>query len=133
MATYTLGRDYTVSGLTGASELTVTREGERIDVTTREHPKPFKLTVAGFPATTIECSVFATQSTSFTVGQAYTLTLNGESFTNVVCMAATREEPQAGIITYRLKFRPGTPHEPANRVQVGPGDYRTAGGGGGGA
>lgn len=130
MATYTLGRDYTVSGLTGASELTVTREGERIDVTTREHAKPFKLTVAGFPATTIECSVFATATTNFTVGSPYTITLNGEAFTDVVCMAATREEPQSGIITYRLKFRPGTPHETANRVQVGPGDYRTGGGGG---
>lgn len=124
MATYTLGRDYTVSGLSGASELTVTREGERIDVTTREHQKPFKLTVAGFPATVIECSVFATATTTFTIGQPYTITLNGEQFAEVVCMAANREEPQAGIVTYRLKFRPGTPHETANRAQVGPGDYR---------
>lgn len=124
MATYTLGRDYTVSGLAGASELTVTREGERIDVTTREHAKPFKLTVAGFPATTIECSVFATATTAFSVGQAYTMTLNGEAFTGVVCMAATREEPQAGIITYRLKFRPGTPADVANQIPVGAGTYR---------
>ena len=127
MATYTLGRDYTVSGLTGASDLTVTREGERIDVTTREHAKPFKLTVAGFPETTIECSVFATETTSFVVGQAYTLNLNGETFTpSPVCMSATREEPQAGVITYRLKFRPGTPLATANQITVGPGTYRTS-------
>lgn len=124
MATYTLGRDYTVSGLTGATDLTVTREGERIDVTTRGHQKPFKLTVAGFPATTVECSVFATATTSFIVGQAYSITLNGESFSNFICMSATREEPQAGVITYRLKFRPGSALPTASQVTIGPGDYR---------
>lgn len=123
--TYTLGKNYTVSGLAGASELTVTREGERIDVSTRDNAKPFKLTVAGFASTTIEGSVFATATTSFTVGGTYTITLNGDAFADVVCMSASREEPQSGVITYRLKFRPGTPLDTASRVTIGPGEFRT--------
>lgn len=122
--TYTLGKDYTVSGLDGASELTVTREGERIDVTTRDGAKPFKLTVAGFANTTIECSVFAEETTSFKIGESYPLTLAGEEFADLVCFSAVREEPQTGIITYRLKFRPGSASDEANQIEVGPGTYR---------
>lgn len=123
--TYTLGKDYTVEGLNGASELTVTREGERIDVTTRDGAKPFKLTVAGFANTTIECSVFAESTTDFTIGKTYALTLNDEEFSDLVCFSAVREEPQSGIVTYRLKLRPGSASAEANQVDVGPGTYRS--------
>lgn len=124
MANYTLGRDYTVSGLTGVSELTVTREGERIDVTTRKHSKPIKLTVAGFSQTTFECTVLATATTTFSVGKSYTVVANGTSMP-MICMGATREEPQAGVITYRLTLRPGDESPTADQIAVGPGDYRT--------
>lgn len=124
MANYTLGRDYTVSGLTGVSDLTVTRDGERIDVTTRKHQKPIKLTVAGFSDTTFECTVLATATTTFSVGKAYAVTLNGESL-NLICMGATREEPQAGVITFKLTLRLGSESETADQIPVGPGDYRT--------
>lgn len=125
MATYTLGRNYTVSGLTGASDLTVTRDGERIDVTTRENTKPVKLTVAGFEDMTLECTVLATSTTTFSVGKSYAITLNGGSAMDLICMAATREEPQAGVITYKLKFRPGEESETDDQVSIGPGTYRT--------
>lgn len=125
MPNYTLGRDYTVSGLTGVSDLTVTKDGERIDVTTRKHQKPIKLTVAGFEDMTVECTVLATATTTFSVGQAYPITLNGTSVGTLVCMQATREEPQAGVINYKLKFRKGTASETNDQVPIGPGTYRS--------
>lgn len=125
MATYTLGRDYTVSGLSGVSDLTVTRDGERIDVTTRQHQKPIKLTVSGFEDLTFECTVLATDTTSFVVGEEYPITLNGGSAQNLVCMQATREEPQTGVITYKLKFRKGTESAADDMVTIGPGSYRS--------
>lgn len=124
--TYTLGRDYTVSGLTAATDLTVTRSGERIDITTRFHDKPFKSTVAGFADLTFECSVYAADDTEFTIGKAYSVTLNGTALSTdgLICMTANREEPQEGIITYRLTFKPGLESDVANQIPIGPGDYR---------
>lgn len=122
--TYTLGKNYTVEGLAGASELTVTKEGERVDVTTRANAKPFKLSVAGLQATTIECSVFAESTTSFTIGLTYDLTLNDIEYADLVCLNATREESGAGVITYKLKFRPGYPSDSDQQAEIGPGTYR---------
>lgn len=126
MPSYTLGRDYTVSGLTGATDLTVSYSGERIDVTTRAYNKPFKNTIAGFPDTTFECTVYATSSTSFTIGQEYTVDLNGNSL-SLICMAANREEPVDGLITYKLTFKPGLASDASNQTSIGPGTYRSAG------
>lgn len=125
MATYTLGRNYTVAGLTGVSDLTVTRDGERIDVTTREGAKPIKLTVAGFEDLTVECTVLATNTSTFSVGKGYSITLNGGTAKTLICMSATREEPQTGVITYKLKFRDGEESETDDQVAIGPGTYRT--------
>jgi len=124
MANYTLGRDYTVSGLAGISDLTLTRDSERIDVTTRSFAKPFKLTVAGFEDVTFECTVLATPTTSFSIGQSYAVTVQGNAL-SLICMAAVREEPQAGVITFKLTLRNGVASATADQVQVGPGTYRT--------
>lgn len=123
-STYVLGKDYTVSGLTGVSDLTLTLSGERIDVSTRAGAKPIKKTIAGFPDKSFECTVLAKADTFFTVGKAYALTLNGESL-SLICMSANREEPGEGIITYKLTMKPGEESDTANQVQVGPGQFRS--------
>lgn len=123
--TYTLGKDYTVSGLTGATDLTVTHAGERVDVTTRDAAKPFKLTVAGLTQVTFECSVYATNSTKFAIGDSYAVTVNGDSLGDLVCMSANREEPQDGVVTYKLTLRPGFESAVADQIDVGPGTYRS--------
>lgn len=128
-AAYTLGKDYTVSGLSGATDLTVTRSGERIDVSTRKGAKPFKHTVAGFPDVTFECTVYADATTAFKIGEAYPIELNGESLTDaegidLVCMSAVREEPGDGIVTYRLTFKPGYASDTENQIDIGPGTWR---------
>lgn len=124
-ATISLGRDYTVSGLTGVSDLEVEYSGERIDVTTRYGAKPIKKTVAGFPNKTFTCTVLAEATTTFSVGKAYTVTLAGGSSMTLICMDANREEPQEGIVTYKLTLKPGTESTSANQVPIGPGAYRT--------
>ncbi len=123
-ATINLGRDYTVAGLTGVSDLEMTYSGERIDVTTRYGAKPIKRYKTGFPDKTFTCTVLAKADTFFTVGKQYTVTLAGDAFT-LICMDANREEPQEGIINYKLTMKPGEESEVDNQVQVGPGTYRT--------
>jgi len=125
MPNYTLGKAYTVSGLAGVTDLTVTFEGERIDVTTRKVAKPIKLTAAGFPDMTFECTVLATGTTTFSIGKAYPVTLNGAAFADMICMSANREEPQVGVINYKLTLKPGLESEVADQIAVGPGTYRT--------
>lgn len=116
--TIKLGKDYTVSGLTGVTELELTRAGERIDVTTRAHQKPYKKTIAGFPDDTFTCTVLAEDTTKFTIGKAYPVTLNGTSFATLVCMGANREEPQDGIVTYQLTLKPGVESTVANQADI---------------
>lgn len=123
-ATYSLGKDYTVSGLTGSSELTVTRSAERVDVTTRAGAKPIKCTVAGLEDLTFECSVFAEATTKFVIGQSYAVTVKGESLGSLICMSAVREEPNGSAITYKLTMKKGIASETNNQVDVGPGTYR---------
>lgn len=124
-ATINLGRDYTVSGLSGVSDLEVSYSAERIDITTRAGAKPIKKTVAGLPNSTFTCTVLATATTFFTVGKKYTVTLAGGSAMDLICMDANREEPQEGVITYKLTLKPGTESDTENQVQIGPGTYRS--------
>jgi hypothetical protein len=122
MATYTLGKDYTVSGLTGVSELTYTRTGERLDVTTREGAKPYKKTVAGFGDETLECSVYeptgaGVNFAGFKIGEQKTVVINGTSITAVI-MSANRSEPQDGVVVYQLTLRPGEALESAQQAPI---------------
>ena len=66
--TINLGRDYTVVGLTGVSDLEMTYSGERIDVTTRAGAKPIKKYKTGFPDKTFTCTVLGKADTSFVIG-----------------------------------------------------------------
>lgn len=122
-ATINLGRDYTVAGLSGVSDLEVTRSGERIDVTTRAGAKPIKKTMAGFEDSTFTCTVLGGAATIFTIGKEYSLTLNGDVLP-LICMNAVREEPQEGVYNYKLTMKPGVESETANQLDVGPGDFR---------
>ncbi len=124
-ATYSLGKDYTVSGLAGVSELTLTKSGERIDVTTRCAGLPIKQTDVGLEDTTFEGTVLATATTTFVIGKAYTLTVKGQSLGELICMTANREEPQAGVITFKVTLKPGEESATSNQITIGPGDYRS--------
>lgn len=124
-ATYSLGKDYTVAGLAGATDLTVTRSAERVDVTTRAGTLPIKAVVAGLADLTFDCTVDATATTSFTIGKAYSVTVKSESLGSLICMKASREEPAANVIQYKLTLRPGVESDTANQVQIGPGTYRS--------
>lgn len=122
-ATINLGRDYTVSGLTGVSDLEVSLSGERIDVTTRFGTKPIKNYLAGFPDKTFTATVLATSTTEFIIGKAYSVTLPSGAL-SLICLQANREEPQEGVITYKLTLKPGLESEVENQIPVGPGTYR---------
>jgi hypothetical protein len=116
MATITLGKDYTVDGLTGASDLTYAESGEKLDVSTRTGTKPYKQTKAGLVQKSLECTVFAEASTQFAVGEARTVKLNGGGDIACIVTSARRSEPKDGIVTYQLTLKPGT--APTNTASV---------------
>ena len=122
-ATINLGKDYTVAGLTGVSDLELTRTSERIDVMTRAGSKPIKRTMAGFEDMSFTCTVLGGATTAFTVGKEYSVTLAGDVFP-LICMSAVREEPQEGVYNYKLTMKPGVESELVNQLAVGPGDFR---------
>lgn len=122
--TVSLGKDYTVSGLTGTTELTVTFSAEGVDTTTR-FGAPIKRVRAGIPDYTFEGTVLGTAANSFVIGQGYTLTLNGDTPKDVICMNVTREEPGDGTCSFKLTMKPGVASESANQITVGPGTYRS--------
>lgn len=122
---YTLGKDYTVTGLTAVTDLTVTRSAERVDVTTRKGDLPYKATDAGLIDEMFECTVYSEVDTEFTIGEIYPITVKGVTLTDMVCMSANREEQKDGLITFKLSFRRGVSAETCNQDIVGPGDYRT--------
>jgi hypothetical protein len=109
--TINLGKDYTISGtLENVSDLTITKSGEKIDVTTRFGSKPIKFTTAGLPKITLDCTVIATDTTTFSLGGSIAVTSSGFTGT-VIIVSADRSEPHDGMVTYKLQLTPGSAME----------------------
>lgn len=107
MATINLGKDFHVDGLAGVGELTWTQSAEKLDVTTRTGNKPYKQTKAGLVKHVFECTVYADDATTFSIGAAKTLTINGLEHDCIIA-SARRSEPKDGVVTYQLTLTPGT-------------------------
>ena len=115
-ATISLGKDYTITGgISNVSDLTLNRQAEKIDVTTRAGTQPLKFTAAGLPKITLECTVIAEASTNFPIGSSLNITSSGYSGA-VIITNADRDEPDDGPVTYKLTLTPGTTS--ANPVEV---------------
>lgn len=123
-SSYNLGKNYTVSGLSGTTDLVLTRSAEKIDVTTRKGDTPVKAYDAGLIDETFECTVLAEGTTTFSTGKAYPVTLNGAVLSDLICVQANRDETKDGVITFKLKMRRGLESSLTNQVAVGPGNYR---------
>jgi len=123
-ATINLGKDYTVNGLPGVTNLTVTRTADGIDTTTRSGDLPIKRVKSGLPDYTFEGTVLGEASTEFEIGKAYTLTLNGAQ-KELILMDCNVEQPQDGVYQFKLTMRPGVESATANRIKVGPSTWRT--------
>lgn len=106
MATINLGKDFNIDGLEACSELTWTQSAEKLDITTRTGAKPYKQTRAGLVKHTFEGTVFADADTSFEIGSARTLTVNGTGY-DVIVVNARRSEPKDGVVTYQVTMTPG--------------------------
>jgi hypothetical protein len=104
---YTLGKDYTIDGLAGVSELTVTDAAENVDITTRYGSNPLRFTAVGLGKITLEATVMATDETTFDVGGAVTIECPDFDGTAII-VSAPREEGEDGAVSYRLTMTPGT-------------------------
>lgn len=105
MATYTLGKDVTVSGFTGVRDVSYTAEAEQVDVTTRDTTgNGFKQMAAGFTNATIELTVLGDASRS--VGSSVSITSSIGSVSGII-VSAQRSEPIDDVISYKLTVKPG--------------------------
>jgi hypothetical protein len=106
-ATISLGKDYTITGgISNVSDLTLNRQAEKIDITTRAGSDPLKFTAAGLPKITLECTVIAESSTSYSIGQSVSVASSGYTGALIVTNA-DRDEPDDGPVTYKLTLTPG--------------------------
>lgn len=104
---YTLGKDYTIDGIAGVSELIVTDAGEKVDITTRYGTKPLRYTAVGLGKITLECTVMAEAGTTFEIGDTVEVDCPDFDGTALI-VSAPREEGEDGAVTYRLTLTPGT-------------------------
>lgn len=122
-ATINLGKNYTVSGLAGVTDLTVTRNADAVDCSTRSGAKPIKTVKAGINDYTFEGTVQGTATSSFVIGQEYSLVLGGVT-KPVICMNVNVEQPQDNVYNFKLTMKPGVESESANKITVESGDFR---------
>lgn len=106
--TINLGKNFTItSGLTNVTDLTMTRSGDKIDVTTRGGTKPLRHTRVGLPKITFECSVLAEAATTYAIGGSISLVC-AEYTGTVIVLDAERTEGEDGLVQYRVTMTPGT-------------------------
>lgn len=118
MATINLGKDYTISGgLSNATDLTLTYSGDTIDATTRSGSKPVKHVEAGLNKITLEATILVEDTTSYSIGQAVSVT--SSAFTgSVIVLDAQYEEPDDGMVNVKLTLTPGTASDVADQIAV---------------
>jgi hypothetical protein len=118
--TIQLGRDTTISGLTGVQDVSMTIEAEKVDATTKGSTGIYKRTVAGLQARTLEATVLGDTSQSY--GRALTVTVSvtgGTAFSITgVLVSAKRTQPVAGAEAVSITIKPGIALDAGDQVTI---------------
>ena len=118
--TIKLGKNTTVSGLTGVVDSSISVEVEKVDATTRGSTGLYKRTVAGLQSRTLEVTILGDQSQEWGALKTVTVSVSGVSqlaMTGVVTNVK-RSEPVGDKITSALTIKPGEPVENADKISV---------------
>jgi hypothetical protein len=118
--TIQLGKNTTISGLTGVQDVSMTIESEKVDATTKGSSGIYKRTMAGLQSRTLEATVLgdSTQTYGWTI--VVTVTPSGGtafSITGVVT-SAKRTQPIGGAEAVSITIKPGTALDAGDQVTV---------------
>jgi hypothetical protein len=119
--TIQLGKNTTISGLTGVQDVSMTIESEKVDVTTKGSTGIYKRTAAGLQSRTLEATVLGDSAQTYgkQVSVTVTPTGGGTAFgiTGVVT-SAKRTQPIGGAEAVSITIKPGTALPDGDQVTV---------------
>ena len=118
--TIQLGKDTTISGLTGVQDVSMTIEAEKVDATTKGSTGVYKRTIAGLQARTLEATVLGDTTQSY--GKAVTVTVSvtgGTAFAiSGVLTSAKRTQPIGGAEAVSVTIKPGIALDAGDQVTI---------------
>lgn len=118
--TIQLGKDTTISGLTGVQDVSMTTEVEKVDATTKGATGVYKRTVAGLKSRTLEATVLG--DTAQVYGKAVTVSVTpsgGTAFSITgVITSAKRTQPIGGAEAVSITIKPGVALDAGDQVNI---------------
>ena len=118
--TIKLGKNTTVSGLTGVVDSSITVEVEKVDATTRGSTGLYKRIVAGLQSRTLEVTVLGDYSHEWGSLKTVSVSVSGTAqltMTGVVTNVK-RSEPIGDKVSSTLTIKPGESVENADKISV---------------
>jgi hypothetical protein len=118
--TILLGKNTTISGLTGVQDVSMTIEAEKVDATTKGSTGIYKRTIAGMQSRTLEATVLGDTSQSY--GSSLTVnisTTGGTTFAITgVLTNVKRTQPIGGAEAVSLTIKPGVALDVGDQVTI---------------
>jgi hypothetical protein len=115
-----LGKDTTISGLTGVQDVSMTIESEKVDATTKGSTGIYKRTISGLQSRTLEATVLGDATQSY--GRAVTVTVSvtgGSPFSITgVLTSAKRTQPIGGAEAVSVTIKPGIALDAGDQVTI---------------
>lgn len=115
-----LGKDTTISGLTGVQDVSMTIESEKVDATTKGSADIYKRTIAGLKSRTLEATVLGDGSQTYGKNVTVTVTPSGGTafaMTGVVT-SAKRTQPIGGAEAVSITIKPGVALDQGDQVDI---------------
>ena len=118
--TILLGKNTTISGLTGVQDVSMTIEAEKVDATTKGSTGIYKRTIAGLSSRTLEATVLGDSTQTYGKSVSVTVAASGGTafaITGVVT-SAKRTQPIGGAEAVSITIKPGVANESANQADI---------------
>jgi hypothetical protein len=118
--TIQLGKNTTISGLTGVQDVSMTIEAEKVDATTKGSAGIYKRTVAGLQSRTLEATVLGDSTQNYGKSVYVTVTPSGGTAFGItgVVTSAKRTQPISGAEAVSVTIKPGTALDANDQVTV---------------
>jgi hypothetical protein len=118
--TILLGKDTTISGLTGVQDVSMTIESEKVEATTKGSTGVYKRTVAGLQSRTLEATVLGDSAQTYGKQVTVSVTSTGGAAFAItgVITNAKRTQPIAGAEAVSITIKPGVGLDVGDQVTI---------------
>jgi hypothetical protein len=118
--TIKLGKNTSVSGVTGVVDASMKIEVEKVDATTRGSSGVYKRTVAGLQSRTLEVTAIGDYTRIYGAQTSVTVAVSGaaEFAMTGVITNVKRSEPIGDKISSSITIKPGDPLDAGDRINV---------------